>query len=176
MADPFVPCLAFALNEEGMWSNDPLDPGGPTYKGLTMRDIRRWFPNATVDDLHNAPNDLVAAMYRSFYWDEVRAADLWPGLNLLVFDYGVNAGAGTSVRSLQSLLHTAAVDGVAGPLTIAAASGLAPPHRPSFLAQLAEAHRVSYRAMWQFPRYGKGWIGRVDRGLAVALKMLPQQT
>ena len=111
-------------------------------------------------------------MYRSFYWDETRAFNLWPGLNLLVFDYGVNAGVETSVKSLQSLLHCAAIDGVAGPLTIAASNGLSSATRSSFLTQLAETHRVSYRAMGQFPRYGKGWIGRVDRGLAAALKLL----
>jgi len=170
--DAFPSCLAFTLAEEGGWTNDPLDPGGPTMDGLTMPDLLHWDRDATIDDLRNMPGDLVSALYRALYWQPVRGGELWSGLDLLVFDYGVNAGVGTSAMALQRLLRVKTVDGIIGPITAGAARSVFAPRRPVLLSALAEAHRTHYRALGQFPRYGAGWLGRVDRSLAAALQML----
>jgi lysozyme family protein len=35
-------CLANTLREEGGWTNDPRDPGGPTMRGVIQREYTKY--------------------------------------------------------------------------------------------------------------------------------------
>ena len=164
-SDPFEPCLAFTLAQEGGWSDDPRDPGGPTMRGLTMADLRAWDRDATPDDLRLMPDALVASLYRALYWQPVRGWALWPGLDLMLFDAAVNCGVGVATRQVQRLLGVAA-DGCLGPVTALAAKSIV--GRPALLASLHEAQFAAYEGMAGFPRFGAGWLARADRRHAAA--------
>ena len=61
----------------------------------------------------------VAPIYRKNYWDRMKCDDLPTGLDLCVFDFGVNAGTGRSAKYLQRMIGTT-VDGGIGPNTLRA--------------------------------------------------------
>ena len=60
----------------------------------------------------------VATIYRSAYWDSVRADDFPAPLDLVLFDSAVQHGVGTASKWLQHVVGTNA-DGKIGPRTIA---------------------------------------------------------
>ena len=124
MADSFDICLAFTLREEGGYVDDPADPGGATNMGITLATYREWSDEANLGDAQVEDMTLktARAIYRSLYWNPLRADALPPGVDLSVFDMGVNAGIWCSARLLQQSLGFTgdAVDGSIGPDTLAA--------------------------------------------------------
>jgi lysozyme family protein len=103
MADTFDTCLAFTLREEGGYVDNPADPGGATNMGITLATYRGWSDNpdlgaAQVQDMTRRTAE---AIYRSSYWNPLRADALPQGVDLSVFDMGVNAGIWRSARLLQ---------------------------------------------------------------------------
>lgn len=169
-ADPvFAEALAMVLGLEGGWTDDPYDPGGPTNKGITLATYAREMGVAvTADtiaalthDLRRIPDDLVARIYRTRYWQPASCPDLPPPLALFHFDCAVNQGPGTAIRLLQAALRVEA-DGEIGPITLAAVRAADP---VAVLAAYAELRRARYRSLAHFWRFGRGWLRRVDTAL-----------
>src|SRR6185437_13632357 len=102
------------------------------------------------------------------YWNKMRCDALPSGVGLSVFDFGVNAGPGTSAQMLQwgAGLSGADVDGKIGPHTIAAVARRAPAVLIDALAAMQAAH---YRRLSGFPTFGRGWLARTVRRRAAAL-------
>jgi lysozyme family protein len=80
----------------------------------------------------------------------------------MVFDEAVNQGVGRALASLQSALSVAAF----GPATQAALAGADPAQLIRAIATDREAH---YRALPTIPRFGRGWLARLDRTTGLAL-------
>ena len=109
-------CLEMILHHEGGYVNHPKDPGGETNLGVTKRvweehGGEKYMKDLTVED--------VAPIYKKSYWDRVKGDDLPDGLDLCVFDFGVNAGTGRAAKYLQRMIGTT-VDGGIGPNTLKA--------------------------------------------------------
>jgi lysozyme family protein len=123
MPDRFTACLAETLRWEGGWSNDPYDPGGATMRGVIQRVYDGWrdgqrLPRRSVRLIEDGE---LQAIYRANYWALVRGDELPAGVDLAVFDAGVNCGPGTAVRMLQQALGGGLkADGHIGPATMAA--------------------------------------------------------
>lgn len=166
----FRACLAQTLKWEGGYSNDPYDPGGATMHGIIQREYdayraRKDLPKRSVRLIEPAEEQEI---YRHSYWDEVRADELPKGVDLAVFDFGVNSGPPRAVKAMQRALGVAA-DGRIGQITLDAIFAADPDElvegimgqRRSFLQQL--------KTFW---RFGKGWMRRCDgieqQGLAWA--------
>ena len=172
MIGNFPRALAFTLGQEGSWSDNPLDSGGPTMQGITLATYQSWafaqsYPPPSADDLHEIDAATVAEIYHDLYWRQVSADSLPDGADLSVFDAAANTGCGTAVRQLQTVLRVTA-DGIVGPITAAAAK------RASVfvvIANLADAQEKYYRSLADFPTFGAGWLARVEarRRAAVAL-------
>jgi len=98
MDDNFDTCLAFTLKEEGGYSDNPADPGGATNMGITLATYRQWADNPTLGpvQVQDMTERTATAIYRSLYWNPLRADALAAGVDLSVFDMGVNAGMGFS--------------------------------------------------------------------------------
>src|SRR5215813_7527318 len=103
MADIFDACLAFTLREEGGYVDDPNDPGGATNMGITLATYRQWSDDPALGPAQVRGMTLrtARAIYRSLYWNPLRADALPAGVDLSVFDMGVNAGIWPSARLLQ---------------------------------------------------------------------------
>jgi lysozyme family protein len=106
MEDRFPQCLAFTLRAEGGYVDNPDDPGGATNMGITLATYRTWSddPEAGAPQIEDLTTRVASAIYRSLYWNPLRADALAPGVDLSVFDFGVNAGIWRSARLLQRCL------------------------------------------------------------------------
>lgn len=155
----FSDCLAFTLAEEGGFVNDPRDPGGATNKGITLATYRAFKPGVTVYDLRAISPLDVQQIYFTKFWQPLRCDELPLGVDLMVFDMGVNAGVGEGEKLLQTALNVK-VDGELGPITMAAVKALNP---AALLALLAMAETTYYHALKGFVTFGSGWEHRLTR-------------
>ena len=115
MAQNFKHCLEIILHHEGGYVNHPKDPGGMTNLGVTKRVYESWVgKEVNESDMRALTADDVAPIYEKNYWDKVKGNDLPGGLDLCVFDFGVNAGPGRAAKYLQTMIGTVA-DGGIGP-------------------------------------------------------------
>ena len=170
--DRFPACLAIVLKHEGGYVNHPKDPGGRTNLGVTQRVWEDWrdMP-ATEAIMRSLTPEKVAPLYRARYWDMVRAPDLAPGLDLHVFDFGVNAGPARAIRYLQMMIG-AQPDGKFGPATMRALSNYLDQYgTPAAIRRYGELREQYYRQLRTFPTFGRGWLRRNREVTAAALGM-----
>lgn len=150
MSEKFERAVAIILEREGGYVNDPKDPGGETYKGITRRDHPDLWQNGRPTDQQ------IAQRYYDRYWQPVRGDDLpWP-LCLYVFDAAVNQGVGPAIRMLQRALDTVQ-DELIGVATLRLAAQSRPWHWARFLAFRA----MRYTGTRNFDRFGEGWFIRL---------------
>jgi uncharacterized protein (TIGR02594 family) len=174
--EAFERALAHVLEMEGGYSDDPYDPGGPTNKGILLREYAEW-RGVTLDtlntdtmkrELQRIPTETVRAIYLERYWRPASCAEMPAALAMMHFDAAVNHGIGAAIRMLQQAVGTD-VDGEIGPLTRAA---VAQSPLAKTLAVYAEIRRRRYRALPHFWRFGRGWLRRVDATLRCSRELL----
>ncbi|MEQ1697884.1 MAG: TIGR02594 family protein [Hyphomicrobiaceae bacterium] len=172
----FEAALTHVLEMEGGYTNDPADPGGPTNFGITLADYAGFIRtpvtaasrDALIYALQHIPVADARAIYLNGYWLPSGGPQLPPALAVFHFDTAVNMGTGTAIRMLQTALDCQ-IDGELGPQTIAAAASADP---AIVLATYADLRRRRYRTLSGFPRFGRGWLSRVDTTLSRALALI----
>jgi lysozyme family protein len=95
--------IAETLKWEGGYSNDAGDPGGPTNWGITIHDARMyWKSDATAEDVKAMPQSVAISIYQNKYWkNSFYDCDTLPlGVDLAIFDFGVNSGPARAVKCL----------------------------------------------------------------------------
>lgn len=166
--DNYDRCLAEVLEQEGGYSNDPGDPGGPTKYGITIWDVRMyWKHGATAADVRAMPLDVAKQIYRSKYWDAIRGDDLPAGLDLAIFDYGVNSGIHRAAMVLQRILDIPD-DGIIGPLTLENVNERA---SGDLIRRVCDERLVFLQRLRTWRLFGRGWGRRVAEVKTLALKM-----
>nr|WP_268931126.1 glycosyl hydrolase 108 family protein [Mesorhizobium sp. SEMIA396] len=146
------------MKSEGLWSDNPADPGGATMKGVTLTNFRRYVKaDATKADLRKISDAQVATVYRRFYWDAVAGAELPDGVDYAVFDFAVNSGPGRAAKYLQAVVGVTQ-DGRIGPATIAAANG-----KPAgvVIDALCDDRLAFLKRLPTWATFGRGWSDRV---------------
>jgi len=167
--DNFDKCLAVVFAQEGGFTNRADDPGGPTNFGITIATLSEWRNKpVSEDDVRNLTQNEAKEIYRVKYWNVARCYDLPAGLDLSVFDMGVNAGPMTSVKILQRVIGVTD-DGSVGPLTLAAVNRS---KTGDLVPKFAEARLDYYKTLPGWATYGNGWGNRVARVRAAALAMV----
>ena len=174
--DPnFAACLAFTLREEGGFVDNPDDPGGATNLGITLATYRTYAddPSAGVGQIQDLSQMIAGRIYRMEYWNPIRGDALPAGVDLSVFDFGVNAGIYGSARLLQRALgfEGDAVDGCIGPETLGAAAKADP---RTVIGALYTLQSDYYRGLDEFDVFGQGWLNRTAARREAALGMLTQ--
>jgi lysozyme family protein len=163
--DNFDPSLDFILEFEGGYVDDPDDPGGATNLGVTIGTLSDWLGHpATKDQVKALTPQTVAPIYKANYWNACRCDELPSGVDLIVFDSGVNCGVSRASKWLQAAVGVTA-DGVIGPATVAAAAASSAAHEIDTVSTSRKAH---YEKQPTFPKYGNGWMSRLDRVTAIA--------
>ncbi len=119
------------LEHEGGYVNDPADPGGETYKGISRRHWGNWAGWEKIDAAKGQLNfhelleadETLQADIRKFYLDNFlnpMGWDVMPKyMALMAVDMGVNTGLKRTLSALQKMLGLE-VDGVLGKNTRAA--------------------------------------------------------
>lgn len=153
----FETCVGIVLAHEGGFVDHPDDPGGATNMGITHRTLAAHRgTDVTLDDVRGLTRAEAKAIYHRSYWQPVHGDELPPGLDLVVFDFGVNAGVARSVKLLQRVLGVA-TDGIVGEITLAAAkSSLA----SDVIRRFGEGRMAHYRSLKTWRSFGRGWARR----------------
>ena len=161
-------CLEAILHHEGGYVNHPKDPGGETNFGVTKRVYEEWGGSKDMKDL--LVED-VAPIYKKNYWHKVKGDSLPNGLDLCIFDFGVNAGTGRAAKYLQTMIGTVA-DGGIGPNTLRALDEYVTLHGLNETIENYQNNRQRYyEKLKTFETFGRGWTRRVDETTETALKM-----
>lgn len=180
MAD-FAKALSFVLGNEGGFSDDPVDEGGATKYGISLRflrslpedKLRAYGVHIPPDVLvvENMSIDQATAIYKGEFWDHAPFGDI-PRQSICnyVFDMCVNHGIGIGIKMLQRAICATMGskdyildDGILGPKTINSLS-----HATLYLPAALIAQRALYFRMLvaQRPanvRFLDGWISRAFR-------------
>ena len=169
MLTEFNEIIEVVLHHEGGYVNHPKDPGGETNLGVTKRVYEDW---GGTKDMKDLLVEDVAPIYKKNYWDRVKGDDLPAGLDLCVFDFGVNAGTGRSAKYLQTLIGTTA-DGGIGPNTLKKLADYIDTHGlEETIKEFQEDRQDYYEKLSTFKTFGRGWTRRVDETTELALSMV----
>ena len=169
MKENFKECLDIILKHEGGFVNHPKDPGGATNLGITKRTLEKFIgKEVTIDLVKNLPKETAARIYKEKYWDSLKGDDLPSGVDLSLFDWGVNSGPARAAKSLQEILSVSA-DGIIGNQTLAALVGCP---LPLVLERIHESRKKFYESLKTFETFGKGWLRRNDETLSEAKRLL----
>jgi lysozyme family protein len=175
-AQRFARCLDAVLRQEGGYVDHPKDPGGATNLGITRKTLARWrgvapwwkLPKADVMALDKSE---AGRIYRSQYWQRVAGPKLPAGLDLALFDFGVNSGPARAVKALQAELKVKA-DGFVGPVTLGALKGrIAVAGIAGLIVALCDGRLNFLQRLAIFATFGRGWSRRVAESRASALAM-----
>jgi hypothetical protein len=167
----FDACMPFIFKAEGGYSDNANDPGGPTNFGITLATLKAYDgnPNLTADAVKALTPEMAKEIYRTAYWNRMQCGSLPPGLDLEVFDFGVNAGPSEAVKTLQKIVGVTQ-DGSIGPITLAALGQLKP---KDVIGRYSDARLAFYKAV-NNPEFEQGWANRVSQIQTAALNMLDQ--
>lgn len=169
MPSKFEACHDITAKWEGGWSDHPDDPGGKTMYGITQATLSEWLGRpATAAEIRSLTKDQALAIYRDRYWKRIAGDSLPAGVDLCIYDFGVNSGQDRSVRSLQATLGVKA-DGWVGELTL---SALRLRDADKLINDLCDRRLAFLQTLKTWKKFGKGWANRVAdirrRALAMA--------
>lgn len=115
----FIDAYKKVLNNEGIYSNDPDDAGGETYKGISRKANPNWDGWISIDAIKKAhPTTFkgilkktpelekkVQELYKDKYWDCFNLDDVPSQLVAeQMFDTAVNQGQTAAIRFAQRVL------------------------------------------------------------------------
>ena len=168
-AENYVTCLEMILHHEGGYVNHPKDPGGETNLGVTKRVYEDF---GGTKDMKDLVRDDVEPIYKKNYWDRMKCDDVPAGLDLCLFDFGVNAGTGRSAKYLQRMIGTVA-DGGIGPNTLRALDNyIEEVGTEGAIKNFQSKRQEYYESLSTFETFGRGWTRRVDETTEAALGMI----
>jgi len=169
MKETYKEAMAKVFLDEGGYTNDAADPGGPTNWGITIYDARMyWKSSATAQDVKEMPQGIAEDIYDKHYARPLRYADLPPGVDYAVLDYGINSGISRSAKVLQGIVGTIQ-DGQIGPITMAAVKEK---DSKDLINSIYEERLAFLKRLRTWPVFGRGWARRVREGRELALSLL----
>src|SRR5260370_30503314 len=166
MKDTYAKAMVKVFEDEGGYSNDPGDPGGPTKYGITIHDVRLYLnSHATAQDEKGLTKEQAQEIYDKHYATPLHYNDLPAGVDYAILDYGINSGIGRAARVLQRIVG-AHQDGSIGEETLKDAAQM----DPVKLINSIYAERLRFlRGLRTWGIFGKGWGRRCREGKVLAL-------
>ena len=151
--------LEVILHHEGGYVNHPKDPGGETNMCVTKRVYEDF---GGTKDMKELTKEDVEPIYKKNYWDRVKGDDLPEGLDLMIFDFAVNAGTGRAAKFIQRLVNTT-VDGGIGPNTLGKIKEYVVTYGiEETITSYALMRQNYYESLSTFDTFGRGWTRRVS--------------
>jgi len=162
-------CLETILHHEGGYVNHPKDPGGETNLGVTKRVYEEF---GGTKDMKDLTREDVEPIYKKNYWDRLKGDQLPAGLDLCVFDFGVNAGTGRAAKFLQKMIGTTP-DGGIGPMTLKSVNEYVTKNGiENTIKRYQMGRQKYYESLSTFATFGKGWTRRVKETTDLAIKIV----
>jgi len=178
----FERAVAVVLRHEGVFSDDPDDPGGPTKYGISLRFLRGmtadldgdgWMDgdldhdgDIDIDDIRAMDKERAIDIYHDQFWQRYgyhRLGDFMVATK--IFDLSVNMGPRQAHRILQRAIraggfHRVTVDGILGPLTFAAANSTWTGLVQASRSEAAGVYRMIVARKPSSAKYISGWLAR----------------
>jgi len=164
----FEYAFAYTLVNEGGYTNDPNDPGGPTNFGITQHDYA-VFKGRSVSAAEVKAMTLADAktIYRTKYWNTLSLDYINDrAIATCMFDEGVNFGISIAAKFAQQICKVSA-DGHIGPISIAAINGST---EQVFIPAFVDLCKARYKSLLWKPSnwtFYKGWMARANRLLSL---------
>lgn len=105
MSDRFQICHDITAKWEGGWSDHKADPGGKTMYGITEAVYHAWLKvrGLPLRPVRNISYKEALSIYREQYWKPTAEKfNLFPGVDLSVYDASVNSGVSRGIKWLQA--------------------------------------------------------------------------
>ena len=113
MLEDYKPFIDRVIDKyEGGYGWDKGDPGGPTKYGITCYDLAEHRHQKMDSKLRWAPivramsRDEAETIYVEKYAKALRFNDLYPGVDTVILDYGINSGVGRPIAVAKRMLKT----------------------------------------------------------------------
>lgn len=160
MKENFEKAYARVLVYEGGKADNPADPGGRTYRGITQRtyDRKRISLRQTKRDVWLASDDEIRLIYKEDYWDRIGGDFLPAGVDFVLFDCAVNSGIAQSAKWAQRAAG-APVDGDFGPTTRQKIDENE--DNDLLIADILSRRLAMMKSLKTWKSFGKGWSARV---------------
>lgn len=182
MTDPlWEKAIEQVLHHEGGFVDHPLDPGGATNWGISLRFLQKvgdvdsdGFDDGDVnkdgrvdvEDIKTMERDTAVRLYKLCWWDKFRYAELPDEIAVKVFDLAINMGHVNAHKCLQRAVRSVQFDGlkddgVLGPISRATITKLG--NRPllyGFRSEAAGHYRSLILKNSNLKAFEKGWLNR----------------
>ena len=169
----FDDAIQVVLEHEGHFVNDPVDPGGATKYGISLRFLKSidegdfdFDGDIDVDDIRSMNIDAAINIYREHWWDKYKYGFIEDqDLATKLFDLSVNMGARQAHKLLQrgciALGRTLKVDGIIGDKTLYAIDHIDEECLIGCLrSEAAGFYRTLIAANRKYKKYERGWLTR----------------
>lgn len=172
----FDDCVEVVLEKEGGFVNHPEDPGRATNMGITQRTYEHFLQRTvSLQEMIDMPESHAKSIYKNMFWDEMKCYYLPIGLDLVVFDMGVNAGPRRAIKLLQAELSDIAVDGFIGPKTISKVNKYSERNGAEKLIRDYTAARIRYyEKLKHFDVFGRGWVNRSNDVMKISMESVKE--
>ncbi len=170
----FDEAFKYTIGNEGSYSNDKNDSGGPTKFGITIYDLSRYLKRpASVQEVKDMSLETAKTIYKPNYWDSMGLDHmLSPGMSICMFDIGVVRGIGVPPKYAQNICNqhgfNLSVDGHLGPLSYGALNQIS---SSVFIRDFSSMAESGFRAIAaRNPSQNvflKGWLNRAHRLLSL---------
>lgn len=166
----FDRALLYTLENEGAFTNDPLDRGGATRWGITREEARRWRGRpVSISEMESFPLSEAHDIYLAWYWKPLLLDSVdEESIATAIFDIGVVRGIGSSTRLAQKVCVLRGahilVDRSMGKLTVASINRISPADFiPPFIDYLKQDFQNIVRKDPEQAHFLIGWFSRADR-------------
>lgn len=153
MKNTYEESMTRVFEDEGGYTNDKADPGGPTNFGITIADARMyWKTNATADDVKKMPKAVASDIYAKHYASPIKYDTLPAGVDYAVLDYAINSGVSRALRVLSAaqLTHKNSIE---------------------IINYIYDERLAFFKRLKTWPTFGRGWEKRCISGRKLALSM-----
>lgn len=181
--------------EKPVLTNDPKDPGGMTFAGISRvyhptwpgwPQIDKYLSNTHLADhkaykkhswgvLYGKLAALVESFYKAEFWDRIKGDEMPSGVDSFLFIAGVHKGTAYALKLLQSSLisYEGEIDGKVGPKTLLAL-GADMRQSSDVLDLLDNLHtKLKYEyAKTAKPEYAKGFENRANKAYIFSKDLL----
>ena len=172
MTSTFDKAFEYSVSNEGGYSDDPDDSGGPTNYGVSQAFLDQHLHDpiccVVAKDL---TLEMAKTIYLKYFWKLIHLEQLTdPILAIKVFDFGVNAGPNRSILLLQRAFNDIypskeiKEDGIMGMKTVGAVNdGDATKILNAFINQMIRFYKKVVTTKPVTIKYLNGWTARARR-------------
>jgi len=171
------------LQFEGVYSNDPVDPGGETYCGISRVHNPNWEGWSYVDSGEHPPAAIVHDYYKARYWDVFKGDEISSQIVAsLMFDFAVNAGVRKSIQYSQRAASIVRmyrggkplkINGQYDPMTHSVVAAIGVDDKMwalYFLGSVISHYESITLRNNKLSRFSKGWANRAAKNLSTVLR------